>query len=338
MSINYNASDFLTRVTNNNNYYYTSSYKKNVVESDDDVESFQTKFSDFRKIVRRLSNYNSNDTTEDKLKDYLSDLADTYNSMSKKKENITDSNLKKYLDKLDTLIDDNAKSLKKLGLKKNDDGELEFDEDTFDDDYDQKVADKLFTGTDSFIDQARKLTRKIDYSASDAEFTTTEKRFYDGISYNNEEITQAKAYLNLLNCSTVLNKLNSYIQDDKIGSADKTDVFSMFEGLSKNLNLTDKNGESETIYKTICNENDFNNLGFSFDDDEKKIAYVRNEDLDVTTDDFKKSFNTLFGDSSSLRDYLNEYCQKGYKQTIKFDEINSKLKSDSNSFSIDEYV
>jgi hypothetical protein len=256
--------------------------------------------------------------------------------MSKKKENITDSTLKKYLDKLDTLIDDNAKSLKKLGLKKNDDGELEFDEDTFDDDYDQKVADKLFTGTDSFIDQARKLTRKIDYSASDAEFTTTEKRFYDGISYSNEEITQAKAYLNLLNCSTVLNKLNSYIQDDKIGSADKTDVFSMFEGLSKNLNLTDKNGESETIYKTICNENDFNNLGFSFDDTEKKIVYERNEDFDITTDDFKKSFDVLFGDSSSLRDYLNEYCQKGYKQAIKFDEINSNLKS--NSLKIDEYV
>jgi hypothetical protein len=336
MSINYNASDFLNRITNNNNYYYTSSYTKNVREADDDVESFQSKFSEFRKIVRRLNNYNSNDTTEDKLKDYLSDLADTYNSMSKKAENITDSSLKKYLNKLDTLIDDNAKSLKKLGLKKNDDGELEFDEDTFDDDFDQKVADKLFTGTDSFIDQARKLMRNIDYSASDAEFVTTEKRFYNGIKYSDEEITQAKAYLNLLNSSTVLNKLNSYIQNDMVGSADKTDVFSEFEKFAKNLNLTDKNGEAEKIYKTICNEKDFENLGFTFNEDEKKIEYVRKEDRNVANSDFKDSFAALFGDGTSLIDELNRYCQNGYDQTIKISDINSELKS--NSLKIDQYV
>jgi hypothetical protein len=341
MSINYNASDFLNRITSNNNYYYTSSYKKNVRESDDDVEAFQSEFSDFRKIVRRLNNYNSNDTTEDKLKDYLSDLADTYNSMSKKAENITDSTLKKYLNKLDTLIDDNAKSLKKLGLKKNDDGELEFDEDTFDDDFDQKVADKLFTGTDSFIDQARKLMRNIDYSASDAEFVTNEKRFYDGIKYSNEEINQANAYLNLLNYSTSLNKLNSYVQDNKISNINKEDMYDVFEKMRDNLNLLGEN--VKTFYEKFGTY--FKDLGFSFENN--SVTFSRNAEDDNTSNNtssadsvdasysslketFKNAFGYLFGDSSPLCDYYKD----GYNQTIKLDKIKDSIKT----FAIDEYI
>jgi hypothetical protein len=343
MSINYNASDFLNRITNNNNYYYTSSYTKNVREADDEVESFQSKFSEFRKIVRRLNNYNSNDTTEDKLKDYLSDLADTYNSMSKKAENITDSSLKKYLNKLDTLIDDNAKSLKKLGLKKNDDGELEFDEDTFDDDFDQKVADKLFTGTDSFIDQARKLMRNIDYSASDAEFVTTEKRFYDGIKYSNEEITQAKAYLNLLNNSTVLNTLSGSVKDGSISNIDKEDMYSVLESVRDNLNLLGENGKE--IYENEKYNADFANLGFSLENN--SVTFSRNAESVDTSDgtsysslkqEFIGSLTQLFGDESSndggFMNWLKKYCQDGYNKTIKLEEIRKNI----SSFAIDEYV
>lgn len=157
-------------------------YKKIVRESDEDVESFQTKFEDFRKVVRKLHNYSSNDTTNDKLKDYLTDLADTYNSMVKDKDNITDKSLLKQLDKLDTLFDDNSKALKKLGLKMTD-GKLEFDDEKFDDDADseQKTINSLFTGTNSFIGQAFLLMRKIDKSASDAQYVLTERYYTEKV-------------------------------------------------------------------------------------------------------------------------------------------------------------
>jgi hypothetical protein len=263
--------------------------------------------------------------------------------MSKKAENITDSSLKKYLNKLDTLIDDNAKSLKKLGLKKNDDGELEFDEDTFDDDFDQKVADKLFTGTDSFIDQARKLMRNIDYSASDAEFVTTEKRFYDGIKYSNEEITQAKAYLNLLNNSTVLNTLSGSVKDGSISNIDKEDMYSVLESVRDNLNLLGENGKE--IYENEKYNAYFANLGFSLENN--SVTFSRNAESVDTPDgtsysslkqEFIGSLTQLFGDESSndggFMNWLKKYCQDGYNKTIKLDEIQKNI----SSFAIDEYV
>jgi hypothetical protein len=130
----------------------------------------------------------------------------------------------------------------------------------------------------------------------------------------------------------VLNKLNNYIQNDMVGSADKTDVFSEFEKFAKNLNLTDKNGEAETIYKKY--KNDLDNLGFSFDENEKKIVYARDETRDVKKDEFKKSFEYLFKDSSPLIGDINKYCENGYNKTIKIDEIRKNI----SSFAIDEYV
>jgi ABC-type transporter Mla subunit MlaD len=166
----------LSQSTNSDNTY--SRYRKLVRVADEDVEDFQKKFDEFRKTVRKLHNYSSSNTTNDKLKKYIEDFADTYNSMVKDKGNITDKSLLKQLDKLDTLIDDNSKDLKKIGLKKTD-GKLEFDDEKFDDDADSelKTIKSLFMGTDSFIGQAFLLMRKIDKSASDAQYIITE-RYY----------------------------------------------------------------------------------------------------------------------------------------------------------------
>jgi esterase/lipase superfamily enzyme len=160
--------------------YTYKKYKKLVREADEDVEAFQKKFEEFRKTVRKLHNYSSSDTTNEKLKDYLTDFTDTYNSMIEDKDKITDKSLLKQLDKLETLFDDNSTALKKLGLKKNDDGELEFDDEKFDDEADseQKTINSLFTGTDSFIGQAFLLMRKIDKSASNAQYVMKERYYY----------------------------------------------------------------------------------------------------------------------------------------------------------------
>jgi hypothetical protein len=92
--MNINASTLLDTIQNNN-YKYTRSYTKQVREADDDVEDFQDNLVEFKKIVRRLHNYSSTDTTDDKVKSYLSDLADTYNSLVSNKDKLTDSSLQK---------------------------------------------------------------------------------------------------------------------------------------------------------------------------------------------------------------------------------------------------
>jgi hypothetical protein len=338
MSISYNASDFLNRITSNNNNYYTSSYKKNVREEDDAVEKMQEKLESLKKAVRNLHNYSSSDTTNDKLKNYLTELADTYNSMVDKKDSLTNSTLKKQLDKLDTLIDDNAKNLKKLGLKKTD-GKLEFDEDAFDDNADQKTINKLFTGTDSFIDKTFKLMRKIDKSASDAQFVTTEKHFYEGVTYSNEDITQAKAYLELLRYGSLANKLNDYVQKDEINTTNSIDLYGVLEALRDGLNETDDGKKVGEMYNKY--EASLSRVGFSYDNslNANKLAYTRNTISDIAYPEYKTAFNNLFGvDNSSdgFLSWLDSYCKDGYDKAIKLSDINSKLKS--NSFSIDTYA
>jgi hypothetical protein len=185
--------------------------------------------------------------------------------------------------------------------------------------------------------------RNIDYSASDAEFVTTEKRFYNGIKYSDEEITQAKAYLDLLKESTVLNKLNSYVQDDKISNINKEDMYDVLESVRDKLNLLGENGK--TIYEDVNYKADFVNLGFSLKNN--SVTFSRNaESIDtsddtsysVLSDEFKKSFDTLFGDESGKENdfmkWLNGYCQDGYNKTIKLDEIKDSIES----FAIDKYV
>jgi hypothetical protein len=247
MAVSYTSTGLLDRIKSNNYTFYTNSYTKNVRESDDNVEDFQEKFEEFRKAVRSLSNYSSNASYDEKLKKQLTNLTDTYNSMVKNKDSLTDSSLQKQLDKLDTLIDDNAKNLKKLGIKKTD-GKLEFDEDTFDDDADQKTINKLFTGTDSFINQASRLMRNIDKSADDARYVTTEQHLVHGVKYSKEDIEQANTYLNIQTYSTKLNVLNKYVQDNQINNTNKTDVLYLFDLLKNGLNSTDKNGEIEALY------------------------------------------------------------------------------------------
>jgi hypothetical protein len=242
--------------------------------------------------------------------------------MSEKEENITDSNLKKYLDKLDTLIDDNAKSLKKLGLKKNDDGELEFDEDTFDDDYDQKIVNKLFTGTDSFIDQARKLMRNIDYSASDAQIVKTERHLSSATKYESSDILKAYKYETAISWGQVLNDVykkckensanySSYLTEDDI----KTFISC----------VNDLSGDSDIL--TLCENNKDKlkalNINYSSGDKgEFKLEYDTNSGTTSTTPLDNAACDALFNSSAdSFVSKLISLSKEGFNNTIKVSEI-----------------
>jgi hypothetical protein len=327
MAVSFTSTGLLDRIKSNNNTFYTKTYTKKVRESDDNIEDFQEKFAEFRKAVRSLNNYSENASYDERLKKQLTNLTDTYNSMIKDKDSITDSSLQKQLEKLDTLIDDNAKNLKKLGIKKTD-GKLEFDEDTFDDDADQKTINKLFTGTGSFIDQAVKLMRNIDKSSDDARYVTSEKRLVQGVKYSGEEISQANTYLNIINYTSVLNRVNKNVQNDEFNNkVNKYDMFGLFNDLIDSLNSTDKDGKVEALYDE--NEDKLNSLGFSYDEDNKKLIYTQDDDMDMTTEEFKQSYEALFGDSATFASKLNDYGKEGYNETMKLGEI---------KVTIDEYV
>jgi hypothetical protein len=317
--MNINASSLLDTIENSG-YKYTKAYTKKVLEADDDVEAFQEKFEEFRKIIRRLNNYSSDDTTDEKLKGYLSDLADTYNSMSEKKENITDSNLKKYLDKLDTLIDDNAKSLKKLGLKKNDDGELEFDEDTFDDDYDQKIVNKLFTGTGSFIDQARKLMRNIDYSASDAQIVTTERHLSSVTKYSESEYIKAATYNNIHQSGYLMNKLYNAKINNKLQYSDFYDeIDKTLKILAKSvndINDTEIKNKFIDIFKDSNYSENLSNIGITYDDVNEEIAYTKQTNFD--TNAFEKLF---IGDEGSFYSQISQLSKNKFTDIIDQDKL-----------------
>lgn len=323
MTINYNSSSLLDTIQNNGNKY-TKSYTKRVREADEDVEDFQEKFEDFRKVVRNLHNYSSTSITDDKLKTYLTKLTDTYNSMVKNKDSITDSSLQKQLDKLDTLIDDNAKSLKKLGLKKTD-GKLEFDEDTFDDDADKKTINKLFTGTDSFIDQAYKLMRKIDKSASDAQYVTTEYNLHSTTKYSDADILNANVYLLMQQSGSLLNDYYKYNQNNMLEyneETNKDNINQILYSLSLGLESADKTDR----LTGICSDNKDNlkKLGISYDADNKTITYSEPSSID------EDAFNALFSsDEGSFYTKLSAYCKDGYSQTMQLDKIGVTLIDES---------
>jgi hypothetical protein len=310
MNVNYTCSSFIDKVKNNN-YSYTNSYTKLVRESDTDVEKFQEKFEELRKNIRSLHNYSSNNTTDEKLKNYLTKLTDTYNSMVNDKDSLTDSSLQKQLDKLDSLIDDNAKALKKVGLKKTD-GKLEFDEDTFDDDADKKTINKLFTGTDSFIDKAHKLMRNIEKSADNAQYVTTERHLSHTTKYEDEDIDKARTYISLQsNTKSITDQLKN------ASESTDTDIAELLDELGSALDSADKDEGLIEIYKK--NEDNMKKVGFSFSDDYKTLAFDKS--VDMTSDDFEQSYETLFGDTSSFQSQLDAYCKEGYSQAMKLETI-----------------
>ena len=98
------------------NYSYTSSYRKQVRETDEDIQNMQEGISGFRKIIRTLRNYSPNTITKDKLEKNLESFVKEYNELKKDSKNIENKDIKKELLKMDELISENKKELKKIGM------------------------------------------------------------------------------------------------------------------------------------------------------------------------------------------------------------------------------
>lgn len=320
----------LTSTIRNNGYKYTRAYTKQVREADDDVEDFQGELESFKKIVRKIHNYSSTNTTDDKLKTYLSDLKDKYNSLVKNKDSLTNSTLQKKLDKLDALIDDNAKALKKLGLKKTD-GKLEFDEDTFDDDDNDKKSTikKLFEGTDSFGDQLYKITRDINKSAAAAQYVTTEYHLSSTTKYNESELIKAENYSVIQPWGQMLNTLyNAKMADNGVDYNSNDDILDIIdqslEYITSNINYL--NNDEGIV--SLCKDNAENleKLGITYDETDNKFTYEPIKDSNDRNTIDSDAFDALFnGSEDSFYSKLIAKCKEGYNKTMKTDTIGVKI-------------
>ena len=91
-------------------------------------------------------------TLEEQLaKKYLEKFADSYNELKDSAKNITDKELSKTLTKLESFMEENKKSLKKLGLKESK-GKWIFDSEIMEDTKDKDI-NKLFEGNDAIFKQ-----------------------------------------------------------------------------------------------------------------------------------------------------------------------------------------
>jgi hypothetical protein len=227
-------------------------------------------------------------------------------------------------------------------LKKNDDGELEFDEDTFDDDADTKTIKKLFEGTDSFGDQLFKITRDIDSSASDAQYITSERHLSSTTKYSNLDYLNANSYLLIQNGASLLNYYcehsNNGTTIDYNNNDEKNSIVDALNSVALGLNYTDKTDALLKSYED--NKDNLAKLGVSYDDSTGyfsldisrnnatgEITYASTgADYSIDADVFDAVFNSS---EDSFYSALNSFSKDGF---------NSAMKTSTIGVTIDSYV
>lgn len=316
MAIQYTPSELISKISNND-FSYTNSYKKRVREADTDVEGFQKEIEEFRKDVRSLKNYSSGVTTKSKLQKQLNKLVKSYNSMQKAAGNVTDDEVKEQMTKLENLFADNEKDLKKIGLKKSSDGKLSFDEEVFEDAEDKDI-DKLFAGKDSFINVANKMMRKVEKSADEAQYDMVERRISRTTRFDQQDILSAEEYLLADSVASTLAAYNDKVQSGTLDTVDKEENLNLdFNSLAAiyNIDPDDKSGQKANIQQLYKdNKDNLANVGLSFNADETSMSYDKN--VDMTTEQFKSAYQTLFGSDSEFAKGISEYSKNAFYSII----------------------
>lgn len=320
MAIQYTPSELIGKISNNN-FTYTNSYNKRVREADTDVEDLQKEIEDFRKNIRSLKNYSSGVTTKSKLEKQLNKLVKSYNSMQKAAGNVTDDKVKEQMTKLEDLISDNEKNLKKIGLKKSSDGKFSFDEEAFEDAEDKDI-DKLFSGKDSFIDLANKIMRKVEKSADEAQYDMVERRISRTTRYDAQDIVVAQKFTLADAVVSTLAAYNDRVQSGSLGEEDQKNLNYDFIILADTYRIDqdDKSGEQANIWQLYKDyEIDLASIGLSYNADTESMVF--NAVADMNSEQFKSAFKNLFASGSEFGDRISEYSKKAFYNIINPDKI-----------------
>lgn len=316
MAIQYNASSFLEMI--NDGYKYTTHYQKNVREINTEVEELEDKLTDFRKSVRKLNSYSSKSTTNEKLEKQLKEFVETYNSVKDGSVEITDKKLSKSFKKMEQLVEEHKKELKKLGIRENTKGEIIFDEEKFEE-VKPKDIEKLFEGKDSFARNLFRLTKTIQKLAEEAKYDIVNRRFSSQIPFESEKVAVATDALDLTVGITKCESMNALIESGALTEEQKASVKSNLTLFVGDYNTLIGYGAGDTnikaiIEKTATYKNELSKIGITIDESSNSLIY------DNTTDINFNAYSTLFGDASnSYGNVLTQYAHKIYTTALDTD-------------------
>lgn len=330
MNISYSATDLYNKISSNGNTYI-SSYRKNVREADVNVQGLQDDIESFRKSVRKLKNFDSDTVTRSKLEKYLEDFAKSYNELKDSGEKITDKELSKTLSKLEDFMEENKKSLKKLGLKESD-GEWSFDSELLEETKDSDI-NKLFEGNDALFKQLDKLMRKVEKKADEEEYQTVLRNFHSVTKYSDEEMWQGSTANYVQGIISGLQELNAEVQSyDTSISTSSEDIKEEIDGFVWGYNeiltkatdsisdyvkyMIEKTKEEETV-------TNFAKLGITVEDD-GTLTYYSDAAIDDT---FKEGYAALFGENAAYGSLIKTYAKNIFNTTMRTESLGITIDS-----------
>lgn len=317
MTVQYSPVELIKKIAQNN-YSYTNSYFKKVTETNADVEKLQGKADTFRKKVNAVKRYRSGGISKELLATQVEDLVKAYNDMSKTASSVTDKDIQKQLTKLEKLFSDNEKNLKKVGIEKVN-GQYTFDSDTLEEAPD-KYIDALFVGHDSFIGQADKIMRKVEETSDDALYDVAEHKLMRTLNYPKTDILLATNMTLAGNAASSIKSFNNAVQS---GYFNQESTKELLKSFAKSVYRTDWAAENEDIDRLnqLClkNEEDLAKVGLHFDADQKNLTF--DESIDMTTDEFKNAYNTLFSPNAPFGNAVSQQCKDIFNNIIQPDKL-----------------
>lgn len=317
MTVQYEPAKLIEQISQNN-YSYTHSFTKKMTEADANVEKLQNKAESFKKSVKKLKRYSAGGISRDLLESQVEDLVKSYNDMKNSSTKVTDQDVQKQIKKLDQLFASNEKNLKKIGVEKVN-GKYTFDTKTFQDAKD-KTINALFVGHDSLIGQADKIMRKVDETASDAQYSTNEYIINQTKKY---EATDLALAANM----TLAGQTISTLQAIPSGSFSDHEVQALIklslQSFAQSVYHTDSATETEKLDRLnqLCldQKDKLAKLGLTFDSGEKNMLFHSN--IDMTSADFQETYHELFSKNATFGNTVSTYCKEIFNDIIQPDQI-----------------
>lgn len=235
---------------------------------------------------------------------------------------VTDKDVQKQISKLEKLFSENEKSLKKIGVEKVN-GKYVLDSKTFADAAD-KTINALFEGHDSFIYKIDKIMRKVDETASDAQYSVNEFKVNQTHKYEEKDMTLAALMTLAGQTTSALKSCNDLVQsgqlsDNKVQDSVKT-LLTYFAQSVYRTDSADSSENTDRLNKLCLDQKDqLARVGMTFDSQQKKMSFHSNTDM--TTSDFQDAYNELFGRNAPFGNAVSEYSKTIFNDIIKPDQI-----------------
>lgn len=348
----FSGSSFMNRM--NNCLYPTGQYqnKKHLV-MDEDVENIDDKVKVLYEKTKKLSMYRSGSYNESRLTDQLTKFKDAYNTLKKKYDSVSDNpTITKELNKLDSLIAENEKELKKIGIKKNSKGVLEFDSEQLQE-AKQSTIDSFFEGTGSFFKLTNKIMKRIDNAVETETYSVETIKVPVYYSYNKEDINTAENILDINKSLVLLEEYDSTLQNSKNEETEQTEegtekpdsvtveskcmeeMNHFCELYNKMIHVEEKEITKGTIEKIkdltsgyYDDEDNFlKNLGFVLDEESGELCNVLVSSDPINTEVFHQLFGRDDADFSvgQYRENLEKLSLTLFQEVMKTEELGVKI-------------